>query len=499
MKKHILLLLGVMVYIISGCSPQSGSSYSLGTIESITDQLVSFESKVSEGNKNIIEFENTSNYDAPHSLKWDLGNGTVVNGKSVKGVYPQADTYTVTLTISAADGSVGSLSKIIIIEQDDFSLIDTPTFNMLTGGGDNLDGKTWVLDKYNNFTDEVAAASGFQFKGHYGLGPQGSYAQEWWAAGPADKEGTSLEVIYDAEYTFIQNGTKLIIKNNGKGGGRKASASSVGNFDIIETDGDDALFNFDGGSFNFSLDESGEHPLMTLTGNAYLGYYCGEQLYEIVYLSEEAMGLRVNNTVEEQDWLFVLCLKELSIDKPKESKATPLHEDFESDKPSVKFVGQDMGDRHSLSYSNPAPFGINTSMKVCAYEKTSAFYSNLSFNAEDYKFDLTKVNKVKMDVYIPEYNDYDSDFDIAGEWISNTKLLPQVAVKLQNSDKGDNAWEDEVVILKEKVQKGKWITLEFDFSNVKDRKDLDAIVIQFGGEGHAGPGIFFFDNFSFDE
>jgi hypothetical protein len=34
---------------------------------------------------------------------------------------------------------------------------------------------------------------------------------------------------------------------------------------------------------------------------------------------------------------------------------------------------------------------------------------------------------------------------------------------------------------------------------VKDRKDYDKIVIQFGAEGHAAPGIFFFDDFYFGE
>ncbi len=499
MKKNILLLLGILANVILGCSPQSGSSYSLGNVESVTDEYVSFEIRPSEENDNILEFINTSNYSAPHSLKWNLGNGTTVNTKSAKGVYPKADTYTATLTIYAADGSIGSLSKVIEIKEDDFSLIDTPTFNMLTGGGDNFKGKTWVLDKYNNFTDEVAKNSEYQFKGHYGLGPQGSYAQEWWSAGPADKEGTLMEVIYDAEYTFIQNGTQLIIKNNGQGGGRKASAASVGNFDVSKTDGDDALFNFNGGSFSFSLDESEEHPLMVLTGNAYLGYYCGQQSYEIVYISETAMGIRVNNTTEEQDWLFVFCPKELSVDKPKEIKSIALFEDFESKEQTVNFVGQDLGERFSLSYSNPAPIGLNKSMTVCAYERTGAFYSNLSFNAEDYKFNLSTINRIRMDVYIPDFNDYASDYEVAGEWISNKKLLPQVAVKLQNKEKGDSAWEDEVVIVKENLEKGKWISLEFDFSTVKERTDFDTIIVQFGGEGHSGPGLFFFDNFSFNE
>lgn len=499
MKKYMQYILGVLILLLTACSPQSGASYSLGEVESISSDQVSFEMKVSDTSDNVIEFINTTDYSAPHSLKWNLGNGSSSTERIAKGVYPQADTYTVTLSIYAADGSIGSLSKVVVIEEDDYSLIDTPIFNMLTGGASKPEGKIWVLDKYNNVTKEVADGSGMGFKGHYGLGPQGSYNQEWWAAGPADKEGSPMEVLYDAKYTFIQNGTKLIIDNKGKGGGRKASASSPGGFNVISTDGDDALFEFAGGNFNFSITESGEHPTMKLTDNAYLGYYCGSQEYEIVYLSETAMGLRVNNTVEGQDWLFVLCPEELNVDKPKNPKAIELFEDFEGDKLSVPFIGQFMGDMFSTHYSNPAPIGVNKSKYVCAYDKSEEFYSNLSFTAEDYKFDLSEVNKVRLKVFIPTYNDYESEYPVAGEWITNKKLLPQLAVKLHNSEKGDSAWESEVTIVKENLELGKWLELEFDFSGAADRKDMDKIVIQFGGEGHGAPGIFFFDDFSFDK
>ena len=46
--------------------------------------------------------------------------------------------------------------------------------------------------------------------------------------------------------------------------------------------------------------------------------------------------------------------------------------------------------------------------------------------------------------------------------------------------------------MKKDLATDKWIELEFDFSEVKDRQDYDRIVIQFGAEGHAASGIFFF-------
>lgn len=498
MKNITTYLLGVLLFVLAGCSPQYSSNASLGKIEPITPEILSFDMKVSEKSDNVLTFVNTTDFSAPHSVRWDLGNGSSSNQETATAQYPRAGEYTITLFMYAADGSEASLSKVITIKEDDFSLIDTPTYNMLTGGADNTAGKTWVLDKYNNYISEVAKETGKDIKGHYGLGEQGSYGQGWWAAGPADKEGTMMEIIYDAKFTFIQEGTQLLIANNGKGGGRKASAASVGGFNVTATDGDDVLFDFAGGKFGFSLDETLEYPKLTLTDNSFLGYYCGSQEYEIIYLTDEVMGLRVNNTVESQDWVFVYCLEELNVEKPKEVKAIPLKDDFEAEETAVNFVADQMSDLFSTSYSNPAPIGINKSSKVCAYDKGEDFYTNLSFTA-DYKFDLSEINKVRVKVFIPEYNDYETEHAVAGEWITNKKLLPQLAVKLHNSEKGDGAWETQHEIVKANLEAGKWLSLEFDFSAVKDRLDFDKIVIQFGGEGHAAPGIFFLDDFSFDK
>ena len=175
-----------------------------------------------------------------------------------------------------------------------------------------------------------------------------------------------------------------------------------------------------------------------------------------------------------------------------------LKEDFENTKLTVNFAREEMGKLDSI-YANPAPVPVNTSKRVYLYEKSTGFYSNISFTAADYKFDLTKVNKIRMKVYIPSYNDYTTVANVAGDWIAVNKLQKQVAVKLQNSETGGSAWETQVEVVKKDLVTDKWVELEFDFSSAKARQDFDKIVIQFGAEGHAAPGIFFFDDFSFDE
>ena len=104
-----------------------------------------------------------------------------------------------------------------------------------------------------------------------------------------------------------------------------------------------------------------------------------------------------------------------------------------------------------------------------------------------------------MKVFIPSYNDYAKTYAVDGDWITVNTLQKQVAVKLQDSTMGGNAWQTQTEIVKKDLPLDKWVELEFDFSGVKDRQNYDKIVIQFGGEGHAAPGLFYFDDFSFGE
>lgn len=486
------------LFLIAACSPQDSDDYALDSFATINAEQVSFSKTVSDKSDNVITFTNTTDVKMPVSIAWDLGNGTKGKNKSMTGQYPQKGDYTVSLTVYSSDGTAVSKSEVISIGEDDFGLIDTPAYRNLTGGIDNAQGKLWVFDQYNNYSKEVATATGFNINGHMGLGPQNSFGQEWYAAGPNEKADTKM---YDFKFTFIQEGVKFIIENDGLGYGRKASSESVGGYNITEIDGDDATFTFDGGSFNFSIDESGNYPQLTLSDNSFMGYYAGSQVYDIIYQTEEVMALRVNNTVEGQDWVFVYTLEELNIAEPpvvKVPKAILLSEDFESTELKVPFIADDMGDKSGVM-DNPIPLPINESDKVYRYQKSNGFYSNLSFTADDYKFDLIKQNKITVKVYIPSYNDYETSNPVAGEWIAESRLRPQLAVKLQDSDMGGNAWENQTEIVKADLETDKWIELEFDFSGVSDRTDYDKIVIQFGAEGHGGPGFFFFDDFKFSE
>ncbi len=491
------LIAFVAILAFTACAPEESDDYSLGKMDSITADKISFTQTVSPTTNNIITFTNTTTLSNPYSLSWDLGNGVTSKSQSVTGTYALAGSYTVTLSISTADGVTASKSQTIVIAKDDPSLLDTPTYRNLTGGPSNPDGKTWVFDQYNLFTAEVAKATGKDIRGHIGLGEPGSYSQGWWGASPEEKASWQM---YSSKFKFTQSGFSLNITNTGKGYGRSALAAA-GGFTGVVPDAGDAEFNYNGGNYTFALTESGTYPTLKLSGNAFMGYYCGTQEYEIMYLTDKVMTLRALNTVEGQDWVYIFIREDLNVAVPaivKTPKTIPLADNFEGT-PKVNFTFEDMGNRTAPMYSNPAPVPINESAHVFAYEKSSEFYSNISFTTTDYLFDLTSQNKVYMKVFIPGYNNYTTEGAVAGDWITNKKLLKKVVVKLQDSSKGGNAWETQTEVAFNNLETDKWINLVFDFSNVSNRKDYDKIVIQFGDEGHSRPGVFFFDDFAFDK
>jgi hypothetical protein len=271
-----------------------------------------------------------------------------------------------------------------------------------------------------------------------------------------------------------------------------ANPGGVGDFDVPFVPNPEG--------YSFKLNE--EDMTLELGGGAFFGFYTGTSIFKILSLTETELYVKCVSTVEPSNaWWFRLIPEELNVAEPpvvKLPKAIPLLDTFESGSLTVNFVKQDMGPFSGI-VDNPVPIGINTSAKAYRYQKSSAFYSNLSFTAPDYKFDLSKQNKVRLKVYIPSYNDYETENAVAGDWIAEKRLRPQLAVKLQNSEMADNAWQTQTEIVKTNLITDKWIELEFDFSKVADRQDYDKIVIQFGGEGHAGQGLFFFDDFSFSE
>jgi len=285
------------IYALTACSPND--NYNLGA-NTITDDQVSFTYAKSTTSDNIIVFTNTSSITIPTVSVWDLGNGVTTKDKSPRGIYPDAGSYIVTLTVTSADGTSIKKSQTITIAKDDPTLFDTPTYNNLTGGASNTSGKTWVFDQYNLFTAEVKSATGININGHLGSGPLTSPGPDWWSAGPNEKSGWK---IYAFKFTFsMAGGLKLNIVSGGEG---YAPVGFDGNpFTSISKDQYDMTFTYTGGDYTFSINDAGTYPVLTLSGNAFMGYYPGTQNYEIVYLTDQVMALRARGA-DTRTYVFI--------------------------------------------------------------------------------------------------------------------------------------------------------------------------------------------------
>jgi hypothetical protein len=422
----------------------------------------------------------------------------------------------VTLTATASDGKQSSQQQDVVIETSDLSGLLTPTVLKLIGGSTPGSSKVWVFDQWNSYKDKVARETGKTIQGHMGLGELGSYSSAWWGAGPDEKTGAGWR-IYEETFTFSLGATALelgIANPGGKGYGRLKSNISGSKFPdaapwLDPNNGNapsdaEAEFTYIGGSYTFSVTEAATadgYPKLTLTGNAFLGYYVGTQEYDIIYLADSVLAVRaadLNDGEDNFDWVFVFIHPNLNI-RPEPETGGPINnsDDFEGETTIIKTDATSEG---SGVVDNPSKSGINTSNKVYRFEKTEDFYSNVYYLAGS-KFDLSTKNKIKVKVYIPSTNDYDTEGGLAGDWLTIKKLQKQLVLKLQDNSKGGNAWETQVEVKNagsdEPLALDQWIELTFDFSHVNDRTDFDKIVIQFGQEGHNRSGTFYFDDLQF--
>ena len=80
-----------------------------------------------------------------YQVSWDLGNGTSVSGEKATAYYPLPDTYTVKMTVKTNMGST-TKEKTITTTETDYSIFNDPVTIFLSGGVDALEGKTWAMD-----------------------------------------------------------------------------------------------------------------------------------------------------------------------------------------------------------------------------------------------------------------------------------------------------------------------------------------------------------------
>ena len=273
-KNYIAILFILPVLLLTACQEE----FDLDA-EPPTEADAAFSMAAGSNGPNYVVFTNNSD---GFIKQWDFGNGTSSNGDEVTAYFPFSGEYEVTLTVFTKGGSVAS-SEVITIDQTDPEICNVEIFQLLTGGCDQPEGKTWVID-----ADRA---------GHFGLGPGSAsvgetFTPDWYQAAANEKIGGGL---YDDEFTFFLNESVFVQETNGD---VYVNSGQKDNFPgAVESPVGDYTAPYDSPeNMNYSITEDGNgDQFINISQGGFIGYATGVNTYQILSISETEMFLRVKD------------------------------------------------------------------------------------------------------------------------------------------------------------------------------------------------------------
>jgi len=449
--KKINYLLGLTLTLglfLGSCKKEEEPS--LGDPPTAADAAFTYEAT---SNPNVIEFTaGNKNLVA----KWDFGNGTSAEGSVVTGSYPLKGTYTVTLTVFNSGGSKSS-SQDIVIAEDDFSQLNDPLYNILTGGTSGPGSKTWVIDSTRD--------------GHMGVHPlESANIGEWWTANRLDKSGTGL---YTDAYVFHLNAFKFDHKTNGTVYVHNSQASNFPDGVENKTDFDVPMQDMMGETWTLKKNET--DTTLEISGSAFIGLYTGVRTYKVHTISENELVLTYGDEKDAaRGWYIRLRPSDYPVDNGGGGGTTgySLPIDFEDATNDPEF--EVFGGTGLSIIDNSVSGGANTSSRILEVvhgnETWAGFYVNL-----DKKLDFSGADSmISVMIYAP-----------------NTGRM---RVKLENSAKTSEFIEKDVDVTKA----GEWIEVKIGFSDAAvDTFDRLVLFPGWKDEGEtAETGTYYIDNIS---
>jgi len=280
-----------MMMLLVACDPNEFDKSDLQSNSAPTAEEMDF--IISPGEDAFhFTLENLTTLSGINTVKWDLGNGSTDEGNSVVAYYPLSGTYEITLTITATDGSTGVKTSTIEQTETDYSIFTDPKYLFLSGGSEDLDGKTWVLDSLE--------------AGHIGLGSLDGDGLDYWSVEPMEK--ASVGVFYDDKITFNINGFSAVYENHGQSYVRTFRATDPHYSNGYE-DGGDYVVDYTPEPGTWSISEKdgvaylylkGETPLFPIFD---VGAFDNE--YRILSIEENKMELVAKN---EEDFAWHIQL-----------------------------------------------------------------------------------------------------------------------------------------------------------------------------------------------
>ncbi|NME70007.1 PKD domain-containing protein [Flammeovirga aprica] len=482
MKQYIYSFLSFVILLgMAGCT---SSDPDVGPAP--TESNLSFTVTPTADNPNIVEFANTTNGSIAF---WEFGTGATAKGDKVTAEYAVEGDYEVTMTVIMSGGQA-SKTQTINIAQTDFTLLDRDDYNFLTGGGSNTEGKNWVFDK--------ATA------GHMGIGDPAGEDPNWWAAEANQKEGRGA---YDDVMNFNLNGFKYTLTNNGDSYAKDYMAdwfTSKGGTLLADDDDHTYAIEFnDQSAWTWAISDKEDGKYLTFGGDGFPSWHTGGSEYKIMKLTEDEMYLRTIGG-DGNAWYYGFVRE--GFERP---VAPPVEKPFEAND-----LYDDFGGNTNTTFVTDADLIVETGIEnfdqlgnpmelVGKYERTATagedgWWQNYQTELP-YRLDLSTRNKFSMKVYFLRGNDFTTPSSAAEtpDWLGEVAMSPTVALRLENTLDGGNAWQTraEALYTMGEDDMGHWVEITFDFSDHSEKTIYDKVIIQIGGEGHTRPGTFYISDF----
>ncbi|MBN2348096.1 MAG: PKD domain-containing protein [Bacteroidales bacterium] len=494
MKKSILLLL-VSISLLIGCKkdddgppdPEVKSRFTVAN-----DEYDGFKVNIKNDSEEALTYE------------WNFGDGNTGTQSDTAFSYTYSSTGTFTITLVAINGDVTDLSSKDVT-------ISGMTFQQFLGG-DEATGKIWRLefdagvvmlnpDNYNDWwyswtkNHSLPVDLRNTIRHHqYIFKPDGSFEfkTEGWTLRPGAFFGETPDPQGWPDATsWISLGGK--------------DCSTWGNNSSLTYEIQNASFYADCDFGRIVLKGKGGHfgPMDTGT-ELVVDEPAEETFYEVYHYADG--GDQPDTLVLFTPWggnengvdqargpqigrITLVAYKDVSqipddeieviVEKPLETN--DISDNFDDEAVNITWVEDNSPALFDENFDNPASGGINTSAKVAKYVRGTQDYANIQFELP-FRMNLSTRNVFKMKVYV----------DAA-------TAVKTVAVKLQDSKMGGNAWQTQTERKIQDVTDDSWVELTFDFSEVATNENYDKIIVQFGDEGaNKGDGTFYFDDFALE-
>lgn len=468
MNKILFIVMISICGLITSCGTDS-----IELAPNLTESEITWD-YTTTGVTNEFVFENTT----PNvTTMWDFGNGQVATGSTATAQYAMSGTYTVSVKVLSAGGET-TVTRDIVLTEDNTSFLEGEVYDNLAGGRHNTEGKIWVMDRY--------------YKGHMGIGPDIDTPTSWWAAGSNEKDGKG---IYDDVFKFTMTTEGLLFEQttNGYVYANGSAASQLGTTAGNEEPGggDDFMMPHPASTAIWSI--TGNDDVITLTGDAFLGYFIGYPAsYNITKLTEdelEVVGFDASGNAWFQRFVTEDNMTEAPVAVPPSPVSiTSLFDRFDAmsgiswtgDNGTIEVAVEDPTNSNGLVAKHTRGAGSGSHF--------SAFYTDL-----DGIIDFTNGVQMMVNVYVPSSNDY--SVDTQEDWASvptDIDGFKTLEIKLHNTLKGGNSWQTQMTVKTDvlKDYEDQWVTLLIDFNDVyaassdnEDKDSMDRVIFQFGGEG----------------